>query len=202
MPAHMLRAVQGLYDRDSYVLVDGDKRTAPIFPTRGVKQGCPLSPLLFALYINDFGAHSGVLDREGVPLRTGTRVVSHMFYADDLVLVSGTEAGLQRMLSALESYAHRKGLTVNAGKSEVVVFNSKQVPCKRRAGSEELVCLKYAGQPLKLVGEFRYLGLVLHNMLSMTRTHAPRARALVTAMREMGGMTKELGLGRSVWACA
>jgi hypothetical protein len=36
-----------MYDRDEYVsLKDGDK-TARVHPTRGAKQGSPLSPLLF-----------------------------------------------------------------------------------------------------------------------------------------------------------
>ena len=52
MPTSLLSIIQDMYADDEYVLKDGDK-TARVHPSRGVKQGCPLSPLLFSLYVND-----------------------------------------------------------------------------------------------------------------------------------------------------
>ena len=54
MPAPLLSIIQNMYEQDAYVLVDGSK-SARVPPNRGVKQGCPLSPFLFSLYVNDIG---------------------------------------------------------------------------------------------------------------------------------------------------
>ncbi len=60
-----------------------------------------------------------------ISLHGQTRRVFHMFYADDLCLMSQTEAALHSMLDDLARYSEMKGLTVNAGKSKVVFFNTK-----------------------------------------------------------------------------
>ena len=52
MPTHMLSILENLYDADEYTLLDGDK-SATVQPSFGVKQGCPLSPLLFSICLND-----------------------------------------------------------------------------------------------------------------------------------------------------
>jgi len=51
---HLLSVIKHMYENDEYILMDGEKR-ARVHPTNGVKQGCPLCPLLFSLYINDMG---------------------------------------------------------------------------------------------------------------------------------------------------
>ncbi len=110
MPTCLLKIIQNLYDADDFVLVDGTKQ-ARVRPTRGVKQGCPLSPLLFSLYINDVdciarevrGEVTGVADAR----------VTHMLYADDLSLAANEPDQMQMTLDRLSAYALRKGLIVN-----------------------------------------------------------------------------------------
>jgi hypothetical protein len=53
----------------------------------------------------------------------GLRVTPHMLYADDLTLVQ-----LQKMLRRLESYAARKGLTVNVQKSYKSILMRTEIP--------------------------------------------------------------------------
>jgi len=81
-----------------------------------------LSPLLFALNINDIDSIAeGV---EGAITGSSTIRVAHMLYADDLCLITNRPDQLQTMLNRLDKYTKRKGLNINTTKSEVVHFNS------------------------------------------------------------------------------
>ncbi|GFH30745.1 uncharacterized protein HaLaN_29659, partial [Haematococcus lacustris] len=120
LPQPLLACLEGLYRDDSYVLIDGPHRTPPVTPDQGVKQGCPISPLLFALYVHDISKEFlGPVDA----VRVQGTPVTHFMYADDLTLVSTSPHGLQRLVCQLQGFADMKHLTVNVGKSKVMVFN-------------------------------------------------------------------------------
>ncbi|KAJ9522047.1 hypothetical protein QJQ45_005104 [Haematococcus lacustris] len=90
LPQPLLACLEGLYRDDSYVLIDGPHRTPPVTPDQGVKQGCPISPLLFALYVHDiskeFLGPVDVVRVQGTP-------VTHFMYADDLTLTAAPSIG-------------------------------------------------------------------------------------------------------------
>ena len=46
-----------------------------------------------------------------------------LLYADDIILLSTTETGLQRCISKLEKYCDDWCLEVNLVKSKIIVFN-------------------------------------------------------------------------------
>eukprot|EP00983_Pelagomonas_calceolata_P023073 726895-Pelagomonas_calceolata.AAC.2 len=63
-----------MYDADEYILKEGEK-TAWVNPNTGVKQGCPLSPLLSSLYINDI---DGIVEgMQGAVTGTAEFYVTH-----------------------------------------------------------------------------------------------------------------------------
>jgi len=49
--------------------------------------------------------------------------VSILLYADDIVLLSGSPAGLQHLLHVLQLFCGDKLLSVNMAKTRVVIFN-------------------------------------------------------------------------------
>ena len=101
----------------------GSKRSEFFKQGRGVRQGCSLSPTLFNIYINELAV---MLEQSASPgLTLHDTEVKFLLYADDLVLLSPTEQGLQQSLSLIEQYCQRWALTVNLEKTRVMVFQRK-----------------------------------------------------------------------------
>lgn len=76
----------------------------------GVKQGCPLSPTCFGIFIVELEVF---MENTNGGVQLGDYVIKLLLYADDVVLVSKTTEGLQHLLHSLESFYHETGMKVN-----------------------------------------------------------------------------------------
>ena len=90
---NLLNSVQSLYKSVSSCVQIKGFITDWFDVTVGLRQGCPLSPLLFNCFINDLAENVEAVGK-GVLIDGGERICI-LLYADDVVLLGEHEAGLQ-----------------------------------------------------------------------------------------------------------
>ena len=93
-----LKNLKTMYESISYKIKLRNGYLDPITSNLGLKQGCPLSPMLFNLYIDDV---KDIFDENCAPVTITDTKISHFLYADDLVIVSLTPEGLQNSLDKI-----------------------------------------------------------------------------------------------------
>ena len=145
------RNIRALYNSVYYQIKVKGGYLVPIASKFGLKQGGVLSPLLFNLFVDDM---KFIFDNSCDPLMTLGQPLSHLLYADDLLLLSTSESGLKSCLSKLESYCNRWQLELNIKKCKIIIFNS--------AG--RLLCgpkFMFQGKTVELAQSYCYLGLEL-----------------------------------------
>ena len=76
------------------------KLSAAIDVTVGTEQGHPMSPELFKLFIHDLSTKLEEIEELNLPLLDGFKV-SHLLWADDLVLLALDVTSLQKLLDCL-----------------------------------------------------------------------------------------------------
>ena len=120
----ILDCIKSLYTHDSAAVRNSEGISEIFDCLMGVKQGGPLSATLFGLFVDGLEQH--LMDTVGhdAPSLSGV-LIPLLLYADDLIIMSTTAAGLQRQLDALQQFCQQRQLSVNLSKTKVVTFGSK-----------------------------------------------------------------------------
>ncbi|NRB81925.1 MAG: reverse transcriptase family protein [Saccharospirillaceae bacterium] len=122
------------------------------FNTRkGTEQGHPLSPDLFKVFLSDL---SPLLEYTNCPTLTN-RLISHLLWADDLILLSLDEKTAQAQIDQLSKFCNQWGIEINQLKTKRVIFGRKNKinPSQK---------LHINGELLETVESYCYLGIIMH----------------------------------------
>ena len=113
LPLAILTLIANMHS-DVKAKVKGD--TLDFIENIGVKQGDPLGPRLFNIFINDM---MNTIQTHGTnPISLDDKTpLKGMLYADDLALFSTTAQGLQTQINNLHAYCNINKLVVNQTKT-------------------------------------------------------------------------------------
>src|SRR6476469_2965873 len=107
-------------NQESVVIIAGGESDSGIIGT-GVRQGCPLSPLLFSIYAEMMMKEALENVEEGI--RVDGELVKDMKYADDQGIVANMEAGLQSLMDSLNTTAKHYDMKINIKKKKAMVVS-------------------------------------------------------------------------------
>ena len=136
----------------------------------GIKQGCNVSCLIFALYLNDLEDFMFTRHCDGISLsdpNTGSLMLMLLLllYADDSVILSHNKHDLQYSLQVFNEYCTTWKLQINANKSKILIFGRDRkdyVFTLNGITLEKVKTFKYLG--VMFSGNGRYIPAIKHNV--------------------------------------
>ena len=171
------KVIKSMYSTRKYrVRIDG--HLSPNFlATSGVKQGCPMSPILSNIFQNDL--HE-IFDNGCDPVKAWDICINSISWADDLLLVSNSKNGLQQCLNQVYSYCEKWGLVVNTNKTKTIVMSKHTFTNENfNFGEMSLQCVRsfnHLGFQINFNGKFR--NLVQDRILKATKMSNMVLRAI------------------------
>ena len=108
----------------SYLLLINGEACGNISPSRGIRQGDPLSPCLFLLCAKGFSAliHEAARNQQinGISICRGCPLITHLFFTDDsLLFYKAKEQECHTLVTILNRYEEASGQKINIDKSSV-----------------------------------------------------------------------------------
>lgn len=141
--------IKNLYAGVTLQVKHDNQLSSTFTSNNGVRQGDNLSPTLFNIFVNDLQFDPTT----SAPVTLHTKLLTHLLYADDLLIISESPEGLQSSFNQLDSYCNKWHLHINPAKSQVMVIRNCPRPISYNftIGPTDIAqCTKY-----------RYLGLLI-----------------------------------------
>ena len=145
LPSHVLNFVKALYDENRCQLVLAGQRFEGFNMESGIRQGCPLSPMLFAVVVD-------------ILLRRLARIlpsaIPRAFADDTAIVVDDLAAHAHTLAGIFNSFGDISGLKLNLPKCVVI-------PLWDGASSDQIAQWEPAWDSMCVASWGRYLGLAI-----------------------------------------
>lgn len=165
---NFVKSILASYDGSTTRIVSNNRTSRELFINKGVKQGCPLSPTLFNICLESLLRKLAQHEVDGYHWFGMSSVVQA--YADDVILFSDTEEGMNNLICVVENFCKFAGhMVINANKCSsftYIVSNGTRSVMNDN--------FHFNGEPvpnISIQGSTTYLGLPIAARASERKKH-------------------------------
>ena len=148
-PISFIDFIQHYYFNDNVTSESGGKRTKPQYQARGLRQGCNLSSILFAIYISELGFR---VEKSGLGVELNGKKIGLLMFADDLVFITDKEDQVFQFKQLLERWSTDFKMKVSERKTQIISPNIDNLQIVNHEDHDIAV--------IKKVIEYQYLGIM------------------------------------------
>ena len=149
-PGSLVRLLQDYYLHDCIVTEAGGSWTKRQFQQRGLRQGCPLSSILFVIYLSELGDR---LNESGLGAKVSPEdIIAYLMFADDKVLAANSVEDLEELKSIIEGWCYDFKMKISQKKTQVISPESNQTWSLLDLNKGDLI-------ELQQVKDYTYLGV-------------------------------------------
>ena len=222
---NIINVIFNLYSKAKSCVKNGNDLSQLFNCNVGVRQGENLSPLLFAIYLNDFALYvsqeyeglafvseetSRLLGDEAVDMFLRLYI---LLYADDTIVLAESPLQLQHALNSVKDYCDKNYLKLNLTKTKIIVFSRGKI--------RNIPKFFYGNEQVEVVKDYVYLGVKFNYNGSFTKAMEKQTDQARKAMFSMLTKARRLQLpvdiqielfektvlpvllyGCEVWGCA
>ena len=120
-----------------------------------IKQGCPLSFIIFRIYIHKL--EKCLQEASCADIILVGIVIILLLYVDDIVLMARCPSDLDKQLIILKYFFSNMGMTVNMNKKKIMIIKSKK---------DTYANFIYDNRNLEEVTSYKYLRIDIHHKLN------------------------------------
>lgn len=144
---------------DAYTRVQvGTSSTRELKIQRGVRQGDPLSPILFNLLLDPVFRQ---LEAVGAGVRVGEITITALAFADDIALIAESPGALQRALERVDFFAEAHGLSFHIDKCAWFSMRKMGRSFTLNEGAPALALCAQEVPLIKPGDHYKYLGALI-----------------------------------------
>ena len=148
----------------------------PVYQTRGLRQGCNLSSILFAIYISDLG-HTVIESKLGCAVPNG-KVIGLLMFADDLVFIAGTRDEMDKLAILLQDWCSTHVMKISSKKTQILSPDHEYQLVFRENGDSVM--------EITQANSYKYLGI--EQKLTVTGTINQRQKTMISKAKKYKGM--------------
>lgn len=163
----IIQTIKNIYTDSFFLIKSANGSSKSIARTKGVFQGCPLSPTLFLFaidpilrWLNNTPGEYSFINYQKSMLKTSIKCLG---YADDLLYFRSNPSSIETMCKKLQEIKDNLYIAINAAKSAIIAPNTTlQEYSKFDFFIDKEKSLK---NRIPLVKEYKYHGVLLNSLL-------------------------------------